>query len=97
MNTLRYRYSQAHREARWAIGLTLVYFLWWYLSAYSFAPEKESLESLSLVLGLPLWFLLSCVVGPCLFILLCALMVRYVFQDMPLGLNAAESGGVDEH
>ena len=97
MKTLHSRYSQAHREARWAIGLTIAYFLCWYLSAYGVAPAKGSVEPLSLVMGLPLWFLLSCIVGPCLFIVLCAAMVRYVFKDMPLDVDTSRQGDADEH
>ena len=97
MKTLCSRYSQARREACWAIGLTLFYFLWWYLSAYGLASGQGSLQSLSLVLGLPLWFLLSCIVGPCLFIVLCAVMVSCVFNDMPLDADVCHQGDADEY
>jgi len=33
---------------------------------------------------IPLWFLLSCMVMPLLFIVLCALMVSRLFVDLPL-------------
>jgi len=39
------------------------------------------------VTGLPRWFELSCVFAPLLFIVLCWLMVRLVFRDMPLEDN----------
>ena len=96
MKTLDSRYSQAHREARWAIGLTFAYFLWWYLSAYGIATDTTSLEATSLIFGLPLWFFLSCIVGPVVFTVLCGLMVRYIFKDMPLDVDEVHQGNIDE-
>ncbi|WP_263081306.1 YhdT family protein [Endozoicomonas sp. Mp262] len=96
MKTLYSRYSQAHREACWAIGLTLAYFLWWYLSAYGLAPDTNNLESFFLIFGMPLWFFVSCIVAPVLFTVLCGLMVRYIFIDMPLDVDPAHQGNADE-
>ncbi|WP_413113806.1 YhdT family protein [Thaumasiovibrio sp. DFM-14] len=85
MHTLLSRYHQAHREARWALGLALAYFVWWYCSAYGFAPQDEALPTL--YWGMPLWFLLACVAGPIIFTLLCAVMVKFVYRDMPLDVE----------
>ncbi len=82
MQTLSQRYRQAHRETRWALGLAAGYFLWWFISAYHFSPTSDSLPTL--YLGLPLWFLLACVIGPIVFTIGCGVMVRFVYQDMPL-------------
>ncbi|MEI8632440.1 YhdT family protein [Vibrio sp. PP-XX7] len=62
--TLAARYRQAHREARWAVGLAVAYFIWWYVSAYAFSPDPLTTEMPSLCWGFPLWFLLACVIGP---------------------------------
>nr|WP_086938100.1 YhdT family protein [Thaumasiovibrio occultus] len=88
MRSLPRRYAQASREALWAIGLAVAYFLWWYCSAYGLAPETDALPTL--YFGLPLWFLLACVIGPLLFTVLCAVMVKLVYHDMPLDIEAPE-------
>lgn len=71
------RFVQAHREARWALGLTLAYLACWILAAY--LPGNEQGFT-----GLPRWFEMSCLLLPLIFILLCWLMVRGVFRDIPL-------------
>ena len=91
MKTLSDRYQQAYREARWAVYLALAYFVWWYASAYLIFPNlpKETLPEL--YWGLPLWFLFSCVIGPLIFTVLCALMVRYIYQDMLFSTEEEEN------
>ena len=74
------RFVQAHKEARWALYLTLAYLAVWGVSAWLGGDEAG-------VIGLPRWFELSCVFAPLLFIVLCWLMVRLVFRDMPLEDN----------
>lgn len=71
------RFIQAHREARWAVYLTLLYLAGWLLTAYLSDNDAG-------VTGLPHWFELSCLLLPLLFIGLCGLMVRTVFREMPL-------------
>ncbi|MEF1309470.1 YhdT family protein [Vibrio mytili] len=75
---------QANREACWAILLALCYFAWWYISAYVFSGPQGETQRPNLYWGMPLWFLLSCVFGPILFTVLCALMVKYLYKDIPL-------------
>lgn len=71
------RFALARREAALCLLLTLLYFAAWYGSAY-FVPEDIELWDM------PLWFLLSCILMPLLFIGLCALMVDRLFVDIPL-------------
>ena len=71
------RFALARREAALCLLLTLLYFVAWYGSAY-FVPETLELWNM------PLWFLLSCILMPLLFIGLCALMVDRLFVDIPL-------------
>ncbi|MCF5891499.1 DUF997 family protein [Aeromonas veronii] len=75
------RFALARREAAFCLLLTLLYFFAWYGTAY-FIPLQLELW------GLPLWFLLSCMVMPLLFILLCALMVNRLFVEIPLDTHA---------
>ncbi len=41
------------------------------------------------ITGLPHWFEMACLLTPLLFILLCWLMVRVIFRDIPLEDNDA--------
>ena len=91
MKTLQSRYQQANKEANWSILLSLAYFAWWYVSAYGFSPDLSDVDTLpKLYFGLPLWFLLACIIGPIIFTLLCALMVKLFFRDIPLDVKQVE-------
>ncbi|MGM3172796.1 YhdT family protein [Dickeya lacustris] len=71
------RFTQAHREARWSLILTLAYLVAWILFAY--LPDNLPGPT-----GLPHWFELACLTLPMLFIFLCWLMVRVIFRDISL-------------
>lgn len=71
------RFVQAHKEARWALGLTLIYVVAWLLSAY--LPDNKPG-----ITGLPHWFELACLAIPALFIVLCWLMITFVYRDISL-------------
>lgn len=77
------RFAQAHREARWALWLTLAYLLAWVATGY--LPD-----SLLGITGLPHWFEMACLLLPLLFILLCWAMVRLIFKSIPLGSDNAD-------
>lgn len=89
MKTIDERFVQADKEAKWAFLLTIAYFIWWYSTAYGLAPKINADVSAlpDLYFGLPLWFLLSCILGPIVFTVLCALMVKYLYQDMDLDVT----------
>ena len=57
------RFVQAHKEARWALGLTLLYLAVWLVAAYlsGVAPGFT---------GFPRWFEMACILTPLLFIYL---------------------------
>ncbi|BCS48985.1 DUF997 family protein [Aeromonas jandaei] len=76
------RFALARREAAFCLLLTLLYFFAWYGTAY-FIPVHLELWDI------PLWFLLSCMVMPLIFIILCALMVNRLFVDIPLDTHAS--------
>ncbi len=73
----------ARKEALLAVLLACGYFVWWYLSAYGYALPYEDKSMPELYWGLPLWFLLSCIIGPVLFTVLCALMVKFLYRPVP--------------
>lgn len=74
------RFTQAHKEARWAVWLTLAYLLALSLAAY--LPDSQQG-----ITGLPHWFEMACLLVPLIFILLCWLTVRFIFRDIPLEDN----------
>ncbi|MBU3823661.1 MAG: YhdT family protein [Candidatus Oceanisphaera merdipullorum] len=70
----------AHREAALSVGLALLYMLSWWGCAY-WVPAELTWG------GWPLWFLLSCLFNPLLFIGLCALMIKRYFKNVALDTN----------
>jgi len=76
------RFVQAHKEARWALWLTLLYLAAWLVAAY--LPDSDTG-----ITGLQHWFEMACLLVPLLFILLCWLMVKYIYRDIPLEDNDA--------
>ncbi|MDR0218341.1 MAG: YhdT family protein [Enterobacteriaceae bacterium] len=76
------RFLQSHKEARWAIFLTLAYLVGWYLSAY--LPGYTISGNATGLTGLPYWFELACLALPVLFIILCWMMVKFIFKEVPL-------------
>ncbi|MBK4715383.1 MULTISPECIES: YhdT family protein [Tenebrionibacter/Tenebrionicola group] len=71
------RFVQAHKEARWTTWLTLLYLAAWIAAAW--LPDAGNGPT-----GLPHWFEMACLLVPLIFILLCWLMVRVLFRDIPL-------------
>lgn len=67
----------AHREAILSVSLALLYMLGWWISAYTVPAD-------ALWHGWPLWFLLSCLFNPLLFVGLCAVMVKRYFKLVAL-------------
>ncbi len=71
------RYKQANKEAKLSLLLTLIYFAAWVISAYTVKDQTG-------FMGLPLWFELSCIMVPFGFILLCYIVVKKQFKNIPL-------------
>lgn len=78
--TLKERYRQAAREARWALGLSILYVIGWCVCAY--LPKGSAGP-----LGFPLWFELSCIYLPILFIVLAYWVIRIIYQDISLDVS----------
>ncbi len=75
---------QIRREALLSLGLYLAFFVWWYVTGYGIA-ETGTPETYTYLFGLPLWFLLSCIVGYLLFCVATIFTVRRFFKDIDLG------------
>lgn len=76
-------YQQLAREARWALLLTLIYILGWVGFAY-YSPQGRG------ILGFPIWFELSCIFLPTLFILFTVIVVKKIYKNIDLEANANE-------
>ena len=81
---LSQRYKQAAKEARWALGLAILYVIGWCVCAY--LPKKSSGP-----IGFPLWFELSCIYLPILFVIIGYWIVKIVFLDIPLDVESKEN------
>ncbi|WP_064615567.1 YhdT family protein [Streptobacillus moniliformis] len=53
--------KQIDKEALITSIIYLIYFVWWYYFAYIYPPKN--VEEYKYILGLPEWFLYSCIVG----------------------------------
>lgn len=69
--------SVARREALFSVLLALLYLALWAACAWLVPPALT-------LAGWPLWFLLSCLFNPLLFIVLCTLMVHWCFRAVNL-------------
>lgn len=78
--TLQQRYQQAAKEARWALGLSILYVIGWCLCAYL---PKGTLGPI----GFPLWFELSCIYLPILFVVVGYWILKIVYQDISLEID----------
>lgn len=69
--------TQLNKEAKWAIYLTLMYLVGWVVCAY-FVPNGTGL------FGFPLWFELSCVFLPILFIVVSLAVLKLIYKEVDL-------------
>lgn len=81
------RFMQAHKEARYAFGLTLGYCFCWWAVFYFSSDDKYGIYWMNhpgSITGLPLWFEVACIFLPLVFVVLCIFMIKLVFRDIPL-------------
>lgn len=79
---MKQSFMQANREAFMTLGLYLLFFLWWTVTAFGFGSGHP--DEYSYILGLPAWFFLSCLVGWPVITLLLWVVIRVGFRDVPL-------------
>mgnify|MGYP003585295955 CR=1 FL=1 len=77
---------QLNREAKWSLYLTLLYMAGWVIFAY-FMPAGRGL------LGLPLWFELSCIFLPLIFILISMAVLKAVYKEVDLDTDLTSDKG----
>lgn len=71
------RYQQAAKEARWAVGIAILYVIGWCCSAYLPANQQG-------LLGFPLWFELACIYTPIVFLVIAYWVIKIAFRDFSL-------------
>ncbi|MGP1931370.1 MAG: DUF997 family protein [Arsenophonus sp. ET-YP4-MAG3] len=71
------RFLQFNKEACYSLFLTIIYLCSWIITAY-FSGDGIGM------IGMPLWFELSCLYLPIIFIILCALMIKFFFKKISL-------------
>lgn len=86
------KHRQIKKEAIVSVILYIGFFLWWYITGYGIASTGTP-ETYTYVLGLPMWFFLSSVVGYVLFCVISVIVVKTVFKDFDLGEEEFDEGG----
>lgn len=79
--TEKARNIQIRKEALISLALYVAFFLWWYFTGYGLAGDGTSY---TYVMGLPMWFFLSSVVGYVLFCIAVILVVKFCFKNFSL-------------
>lgn len=89
------RYKQCNKEAIMGIGLGILNLIWWFAWGYGLGSSPP--EKYTYVLGFPLWFFMSCIIGAILFSALAIIMVTKYYKNMPLGdLSKEEAQSIEE-
>lgn len=81
----RKRNKQMNKEAIISLILYACFFIWWYATGYGLSggDPKEYVR----ILGLPLWFFLSCIVGWILLCIAVMFTVKFLFVEIDLDTN----------
>ena len=76
--TNKHRAKTARRETIIVLGLYLIFFTWWYITAYGFGDDPSEYKY---IFGFPEWFFYSCIVGYVGISALLWAVVRFFFTD----------------
>ena len=87
--TEKERNIQIRKEAVASGILYVCFFLWWYFTGYGLA-ERTDPANYTYVMGLPMWFFMSCIVGFVLFSIATILLVTFYFKHFSLDETADE-------
>lgn len=79
------------QETLIVLGLYLLFFAWWYVTAYGFGDDPSEY---GYVFGFPEWFFYSCIVGYVGISSLLWVCVRYFFTE--IDLEEGEEAGKDD-
>lgn len=84
-NKIRQINKQANYEAHLTLAMYTFYFIWWCMFTYGFSANEPT--TYKYIIGFPVWFFYSCLVG---FPLLCCIVwitVRQYFKDISLDVT----------
>ena len=76
------RYRIAHREALIGVALVVVNFALWYGFAYGMGGGDPT--EYTYIMGFPAWFFYSCIVTTLFMLVLIAVLLKFVFKEVPL-------------
>ena len=85
--TEKEKYRQCNKEALISLAIFTGYAIWWYLTGFGLWEKGVDVW----ICGLPLWFVLSCIVGWVLCVVAVTLVVKFCFKNFDLG-EEADSG-----
>ncbi|MCE5201278.1 MAG: YhdT family protein [Synergistaceae bacterium] len=71
----------AKKETAIVLGLYVLFFVWWYVTAYGFGNDPSEYRY---VFGFPEWFFYSCIAGYAGISILLWIIVRLFFKDLPI-------------
>lgn len=78
--TRRERIKITNRETIIVLALYILFFAWWYVTAYGFGSDPSAYRY---VFGFPEWFFYSCIVGYVGVTLLLWIIVKFFFKEIP--------------
>lgn len=76
------------KETLIVLGLYLLFFVWWYASAYGFGDDPAEYNY---ILGFPEWFFYSCIVGYIGISVLLWICVSFFFTEVDLNEGEDEN------
>lgn len=76
------------KETLIVLGLYLLFFVWWYASAYGFGDNPAEYNY---ILGFPEWFFYSCIVGYIGISILLWICVSFFFTEIDLNEGEDEN------
>ncbi|MCI2062032.1 MAG: YhdT family protein [Eubacteriaceae bacterium] len=91
--TEKERSRQIRKEAAVSMILYAAFFLWWYFTGYGLGGGDP--KDYTFIMGLPMWFFLSCIVGYVGFCIASVIIVKKVFKNFSLE-ETADGGDTDE-
>ena len=86
--TEREREAQIKKETIASAIVYIAFIVWEIVTGYVVGGGDPA--NYVTILGLPLWFILSCIVGPLWFCIAVALLVKFKFKDFDLESTADE-------
>ncbi len=78
--TYREKFIQMNKEARAVFAAALMLFAFFWLMIFLFYDDFET----GMVLGLPLWFTLSCIGGYLLSVIAVVILIKFFFKNFSL-------------